>query len=121
MLGLIVITRRHTSLFFKVLTCIVITRTPTHFVKTVQIHTVSLLQHKQSSPPSLPLILQKNEGIMSVPCSAISLYSYTFKMYKTKNCIPKRYKFCNNGLLRYFPCTLNHATHRSFRNVLYYT
>ena len=102
---LIVITRSRTSPFFKVLTLIVITHTPTHFVKTVQVHNYSLLQHEQSSTPhhlqfprkmqlscpSLvcnklfqknrflafqhfqppPLILRKNEGIMSLPCSAI--------------------------------------------------
>ena len=48
-LCLIVITRCRTSPFFKVLTLIVITRTPTHFVKTAQVHNYSLLQHEQSS------------------------------------------------------------------------
>ena len=104
-LGLIVITLSRTSPFFKVLTLIVTTRTPTHLVKTVQVHILSLLQHEQSSPPHYlqfpgkmqlscpsflcnklfqknrfwafqrfqppPLILRKNEGIMSLPCSAI--------------------------------------------------
>ena len=45
-----VITRCRASPFFKVLTFIVITRTQTHFVKTVQLHSASLLQHEQSSP-----------------------------------------------------------------------
>ena len=50
-LGLIVITRSRTFPFFKVLTFIVITLKPTHFVKTVQVHILSLLQHEQSSIP----------------------------------------------------------------------
>ena len=45
------ITLSRTYPFFKVLTLIVITRTSTHFVKTVQVHIFLLLQHKQSSTP----------------------------------------------------------------------
>lgn len=48
-LGLIVIPRSPASLFFKVLTLIVITSRPAHFVKTVQVHVSRLLQYEQSS------------------------------------------------------------------------